>query len=612
MKLAPLFDVFMDDEELHDDFALTCKTVVLPVGNEQLALLAEEMLNAAGGGQTRWFTESQLANLVRQTQWAISEKNLFGPKGTDLSGIQTPDDLLQFPQYRVRVVEVRPNKDEDKVHYIARLEPKALRSRMSTAAGEIKTAWLNGKPVLRVLYAREWHGLYETAKWISRVLPVGVQELIIMSHAEMPGMEPNSLKSTLFQINGVLALGVSINNPHQVNPQQVWQEAAAIMAAKPMRLRTVSVKERDGRITTVYPAARLLTDLSEVKDYGANSTLASLYGLHQTPIMYGATDFGGNWVELLQLYVACLRTGLPGVFDIDHRAHSLGSYFKRILEPSLALVGFATSLPEALSDLSDREIRADQLLRLMGVPIPERVAHHSARQLPDFYQALHREFVTYLNELLGVQVNIHVAKGTDVFQGVSNKISVGTAVHIIREVLQEDRVFANIPNGNGRHTVRLSEVLAPDHALTVEDYLLRHDAWPGGALTYLLMGALAHSGPLIFNLKDSRLGNVALASAVDIPGLAGTNRARTAISSIVRCYPKYANREGGDNVDLLVLFEMIQRYPERINALLQAMVERWTFPLAPAEAGLCDVYRARYNGGWDHIRFYETPQGTVP
>ncbi len=611
MSTLELVAPFIVSKRLKDNLGLECKTLVVYAKEAPLVRFAEELLIAAAGVGNRWFDDKERNTLLAHIRWAIQHGTLYGPKEVDVSSVRRLEDLPALGDYRVRVIEHR-DRDSGELKYIARLEPMAYMSVKGTSLGTLKTMWREGKPVLRVLFSKDWYGLHETVKWVSRELPIGVSEVVVMTTSETPGIKPNSVTATLLRINGVLALGVSAKNPRQVMPETMWKEAVSVMGNRYMMLPVPKQTDRAGRITTVYPRDRLLTTLRGVRNRGANEVIRKMFGFQGTPLLYGATDFGGNWVELLQLYVACLRSGLPGVFDIDHRAHSLGSYFQRILGPSLALIGHTASLPQSLVRVSDREIKADQLMRLMGVPIPERVAHYSSRLLPDFYLQLHREFVRYMNELLGASVDVRVVRATEIYAHVAPLIKVKTAINVITQVLSDDRVFMNIPNGDTHRQVRVSELSKKEHSLTVEQLLARNNAWPGGTLTYLLMGGLAHFGPIIFNLKDSRLGLVSLASTVDIPGLPGRNQSRSAVSSVVRCYPKYATREGGDNVDPLVLFEMLQRYPERTNALLKAMVERWAFPLKPENAGEFLVCRARYNGGWDITREVETSRGTLP
>lgn len=467
---------------------------------------------------------------------------------------------------------------------------------------------MNNHPIVRILYVTDWGELYETAKNVSRLLPIGTRELILVTEGEIPSQVPNTIQALIHRINGISALVVSARNFQEVSESQILYEARKVLDAPFLSVRTLTTGDTVGRIPTVLDPARMIVATDGLQNWGSNSVVQAITGFGQTSLVYGATDFAGNWVELLQLYVACLRSGLPGVFDIDIRAHTLGSYWERILQPSVALVGGASSLPQSMYGLNGDEVSMAQLMRVVDMPHVDGAAHLVNASITDFYIALHQEFVNRLNQLIGADVQLAVRTAHQLFDEVGLTITVGEAVELIRSVLNEDRVFGTRLDGK---RFRLSDISVDQYDWPVTQWMQAHNAWPGGAVTYLLMAVLAHYGPVIFNFKDSRLGNVSLMSQVEF-GIGQGNQARFAVSGITRCYPKYATKSGGDNVDLLILFEMLERYPDRVEAMLRAMVNRWVFPLNPEQAGLVQIFKAVYAGGWSYDRYWESPNGTFP
>lgn len=600
---------------LKDGFELACRTFVLDATNPFLGRFGDMLLVAAAQGELVPGEGYDLDAARRRLEWAIRDGRLYRlPNNMVVSSL---DELCGLTGYRVALTplykklsdeEKAQKKKPDIVTYVARFSPKAILSSQATPLGVLETLWVDGQQAVRILRVTEWKDLYETAKSVSRVLPIGLREMLLLTQGALPSQPANSVQALIHQINGITAVVLSTRNPNEIKDVQLLTEAKAVMSVPSMGIRSLSSGEIAGRIPTVVPPERVIVSAGDLSDRGSNSVIEQITGFTGTALLYGATDLAGNWVELLQLYIACMRSGLPGVFDIDIRAHTLGSYWERILQPSVALIGGAAALPQSMYGLNGNEITMAQLMGVLELPRIDGAAHLIGLPVTDFYVALHQEFVDRLNQLTGAQVQIAVRTASRLFGQVGENLAVGHAVDLIRAVLNEDRVFGTGWNGK---KFRLSDIPFDQYDWSVTHWMNIFNAWPGGTVTYLLMAVLAHYGPVVLNLKDSRLGNVSKMAFVDL-GIGSGNQALAAISGVTRCYPKYATKSGGDNLDLLILFEMMERYPERVVALIQAMVDRWIFPLTLSQAGLAQTFSAVYAGGWYYNRYWESPNGSFP
>lgn len=603
--------------EQDDAFGLNCRTVVVNGQDEFHTRFADMLLIAAAQGRPVPEGKGWQKGTRSRLKSAIHAGQIYGlPRGMavrsvfDLAGICTRYKVEITPVYeKLSEEEIKAKKKPVLLSYRARFSEKAQLSRRVTPIGLLETVWVGGKPALRVLRASNWLDLYEMAKSVTRVLPVGLREILVLTEGAIPTQEPNGVQVVVHRINGVTALVLSARNPKEVKDDQLFVEAKGLLTHPICRVKQLTPREIEGRIPNVVPADRRILQIGGVIDRGPNAIIQELTGHVVTVLLYGATDIGGNLAELLQLFVACLRTGLPGVFDIDNRAHTLGSYWVRILQPSIPLIGGSKALPEELYSLNGDEITMQYLLEVLGLPQIEVARHLMKLSVVDFYVALHREFVETLNQLFGTNVQISVLTGDQLFERVSQELTIGTAIRHIRETLQEDRVLGTRLDGT---QIKLSQVPADQHDNTIKEWLQRNSAWPGGALTYLLMAALSHSGPVYLNLKDSRLGYVSKMAFEEL-GYGTGNQALAVISGVTRWRPKFATRtSGGDNIDPLVLWEMLNRYPDRVTPLLQAMIERWIFPLGEEDIALEQVFYSVYGGGWYVDRMWQGPNGMYP
>ena len=590
------------------DHRLTCRTFVVPAGNDLLRQFGELVILAACSAKTRVRYRDDLAFFLETLSKAMAAGKLYGPATLRLKSVTSVDELIPIcgDEWRIELVEGQEEA-------IARVVPKSVLRTIAAEWGEIWQLENGGVASVRVVfYHARMVRLPDIAAEISRVIGYGLAELVMVTDQGMmahPSEEAVAVVRTAW--DGLQYLHL-IPRTLPIKDDVLYLCAQEALARKYAIIAPLGRGERAGRITTVLPDELLDMDLDQITDQGANKIALDLFGIQQTPLMYGATDIGGNVMELLQLWVACMRTKLPGIFNIELRAHNLGDYWERVLYPSLYLLGNGASLlPEMRRMRADRMSGAD-LFEALRIRLTDDLARLSHLPLGQFYLAVHQYLARRFNELLGANVQLEILEADLLFKMAAPDLTIGQAVDLIEEALGK-RVLANHYTNSGQlaqiETDRVADSL---RHLKVADYLAGPDAWPSGALTYLLMGAVAHHGPVWFDLKDSRLGTVSLAATLELPGMPGCNQGRYAISGVTRCYPVGRVSGTGDNIDPVVFAIMLERNERQMTQLIRTMVERWEFPLSPTTCGTVQIFQLGHAGEWSFTRMLDSQGGRRP
>ncbi len=603
-----LFQPYIEVRLEHLDLGLECRTIVVSQDNDLLVRFARAMILMATGVKTRIKSEEDIGFFRRQLEHAIDQGWLHGPADLRLDKVHNLNDLVgQLPEeYRVELFDSPVGKR-------ARVEPCPQVMVLSTPVGDLYQVVKSGRVILRVLFfVEEIEELAPVAARISRETQLGEAELVFLLGSGQV-VAPVDAKAVVLQqwIDGFVVLGL-YTQLKDVHDEVLNALAQRVLSGKLIRIRPLTQGEKSGRIPLELPNNQVALAVSDVVDLGPNSVAQELFGFDKTPLVYGATDIGGNWVELLQLWVACARTGLPGIFHVESRAHALGDYYDRILGPSIALLGNGTYLPVEMRDVRLDQINASDLFHALGLELPDYLKRLSYQGVASFYRSVHERLIVRFNELIGADVEIALVDAEKLFSVTAEELTMAQAVERLRTLFPTaNRVLLNRYQSFGVEHVRISDVSTSDMHRLVNDLLAGPGVWPGGVLTYLMMSSIGHHGPVWFNLKDSRLGQVARAATVDLPVGTRRNQVHFANSGVTRCYPVTSAGVGGDNIDPVVVMLLLEKYPE-MSKMVRAMADSWVFPVTLEQVGLIRVYRVAYCGQWSMTRYLESNQGWRP
>ncbi|NTV31288.1 hypothetical protein HGA91_04920 [candidate division WWE3 bacterium] len=607
VHIERLFEPYRLQGGLIDRSRLTCLTYVITTSSLSLSGFDQMLLIAATGATSIVKYPSDLAYFIRRTNEALANSTLHVPREIAIDGITSIEQLyaLVGDDWRVELLN-------DKRAAEARLMRKHVVIHEATALGSFYEVQTNKTAILRVLvYDQDMTSLMQTAHAISRALGIGVNELVFISSSgevlyppDRPAVMTRSVHEGIKHIRLIPR-----TLPLSEDVLQVCARRA--VSGKYSQIKPLSVGEKSGRIPSTLPEAVIARTIQDVTNRGLNRVVSSLTGITDTPLIYEATDVGGNCMELFQLMVACLRTGLPGVFSIEHRAHNIGDYFERVLGPSLALIGnMTTLLPELHQQRADHMTGAD-LFATLNVQLTPPLAALSHLPVGNFYRAVHEYLVRRVCQILRLAVRVAVVDAETLFSEATPLLTLGEAVDLIRSELDE-RVIANVYEHGRQRQIYTSDIDRSRQWERVCTFLQGTQAWPGGALTYLLLAALSHHGPTILNLKDSRLGDVARASLTSIHLMGGVNHAQIAVSGVTRCYPIGREAHTGDNVDPVIFAMMLDQYPTEMAELIRSMMASWIFPVTPENAGLVQVFWLGSRGRWFSTRYLDSAGGQRP